>query len=418
MFKFLHAADIHLDSPMLGLDRYEGAPVAECREAGRRALENLVKLAVEERVAFVLIVGDLYDGDWPDYNTGLFFSAQMARLRDEGISVYLIRGNHDAANRMTKDLRPLENVKFLSDHRPESVAIEDFGVAIHGQSYPQSAVTENLSLAYPERLPGRFNIGLLHTGVEGREGHARYAPCVLNDLRHHGYDYWALGHIHKRETLIEADPVVAFPGNLQGRNVREAGPKGCLLVTVDDAGRATVQNRWLDVLRWEVCRVDASGARDGDDLIARFRDRIGLLLPATDDRLLAVRVEFHGACPAHGATSANWPYWSSELRQTATEASAGRVWVEKVVAKTASPPVATDPDDAGPLAELAALLAELRDEPERLKTLFDRELVDVRKKAPWLLEEWEAPERLGELFEQVGPLLLSRIDGIPEQAVP
>src|SRR5262249_48350689 len=139
MFKFLHAADIHLDSPMLGLDRYEGAPVAECRGATRRALENLVDLAVAERGAFVLIVGDLYDGDWPDYNTGLFFGAQMARLRDAGIPAYLIRGNHDAANRMTKDLRPLDNVVVLADHRPVTVALDDVGVALHGQSYPKSA---------------------------------------------------------------------------------------------------------------------------------------------------------------------------------------------------------------------------------------------------------------------------------------
>ena len=177
MFKFLHAADIHLDSPMLGLDRYEGAPVAECRGASRRALGNLVRLAVEERVAFVLIVGDLYDGDWPDYNTGLFFCDQMARLRDAGIKVYLIRGNHDAANRMTRDLRPLDNVLVLSDSRPQTVTLDDFGVALHGQSYPRSAVEENLARTYPAKIGGLVNIGLLHTGVEGREGHARYAPC-------------------------------------------------------------------------------------------------------------------------------------------------------------------------------------------------------------------------------------------------
>src|SRR5262249_31013699 len=98
MFKFLHAADIHLDSPQKGLDRYEGAPVAECRAATRRALENLVDLAIAEKVAFVLVVGDLYDGDWTDYNTGLFFGKVISRLRESGIPVTMIRGNHDAAN--------------------------------------------------------------------------------------------------------------------------------------------------------------------------------------------------------------------------------------------------------------------------------------------------------------------------------
>src|ERR1700730_3943801 len=149
MFKFLHAADIHLDSPQKGLDRYEGAPVAECRQATRRALENLVRLAVEEKVAFVLIVGDLYDGDWPDYNTGLFFSAQMARLRDAGIKVFLIRGNHDAENRMTKDLRRLDNTKFLSTEKPETVTLDEFGVAIHGRGFPRRDVEDNWATTYP-----------------------------------------------------------------------------------------------------------------------------------------------------------------------------------------------------------------------------------------------------------------------------
>ena len=149
MFRFLHAADIHLDSPQRGLDRYEGAPVVECRGATRRALENLVDLALAERVAFTVIVGDLYDGDWPDYNTGLFFGKQMVRLRDGGIPVFMIRGNHDAANKMTKDLKLVDNVHVLSSQQAETLVLEDLGVAIHGQSFPTQAV---LTRACPARL--------------------------------------------------------------------------------------------------------------------------------------------------------------------------------------------------------------------------------------------------------------------------
>src|SRR6202011_3159455 len=135
MFKFLHAADIHLDSPLKGLERYEGAPVEQIRKATRRALENLVQLAVMEKVDFVLIAGDLYDGDWKDYNTGLFFLAQMARLRSAEIKVFILSGNHDAANQLTKHLRPPENVRFLSDRKPETVRLDEIGVAIHGQGF-------------------------------------------------------------------------------------------------------------------------------------------------------------------------------------------------------------------------------------------------------------------------------------------
>ena len=157
-------------------------------------------------------------------------------------------------------------------------------------------------------------------------------------MRFREYDYWALGHIHKREVLHAADPVIAFPGNVQGRNVRESGPKGCLLVTVDDAQNVTAEFRPLDVVRWGVCRVDAAGARDGDDLARPVpRPPLGADLTDLDDRLLALRVEVHGACPAHDAVSADWNHWTTEIRQTATDAGSGRVWVEKVVARTRPP---------------------------------------------------------------------------------
>lgn len=413
MIKFLHAADIHLDSPQRGLDRYEGAPVAECRGATRRALENLVRLAVEEKVAFLLIVGDLYDGDWPDYNTGLFFSGQMDRLRDAGIKVYLIRGNHDAANTMTKDLRPRDGVVFLDTRKPQTVILDDEGVAIHGQGFANRAVVENLARTYPDHLPGLFNIGMLHTCVEDSSGeHARYAPCSLDDLRFRGYSYWALGHIHKRETLVKGDPVVAFPGNIQGRNVRESGPKGCLLVTVDDGHNVTAEPRWLDVVRWETCRIDATGARDNDDLLGRFRDRLSGLIPGADDRLLALRVEFQGACRAHATASADWPHLTTEIRQTANEAGGGRVWVEKVVPRTRPPEALRDGPADGPLAELSALLDELRRDETSLKELCDRELEDLRKKLdPKLLEDLESPDRLRDLLDQVGPILMTRLNG-------
>ena len=94
MLKFLHAADIHLDSPLHGLERYEGAPVEELRSATRRAFDNLIELAIAEDVSFVLLAGDLYDGDWKDYNTGLYFVGQMRKLKEAGIRVFIVSGNN------------------------------------------------------------------------------------------------------------------------------------------------------------------------------------------------------------------------------------------------------------------------------------------------------------------------------------
>ena len=151
MFRFLHAADVHLDSPLVGLARYESAPVEVVRGATRRAFENLVGVAIDEEVAFVLLAGDLYDGDWKDYRTGLFFVGQMAKLRDARIPVFVVAGNHDAASQLTKNLRPPDNVHFFSTKKPETRLLEAFDVAIHGQGFASRAVTEDLAAAVPSR---------------------------------------------------------------------------------------------------------------------------------------------------------------------------------------------------------------------------------------------------------------------------
>src|SRR5687767_8508980 len=140
--KWVHAADLHLDSPLRGLERYEGAPVERIRTATRRAMQNLVALCVEEKAGLLLLAGDLFDGAWKDYSTGLFFAARMSELREAGVRVVIVRGNHDAASAITKSLRLPENVKELSARRPETVVIEEMGIAVHGQSFPTRAVTD------------------------------------------------------------------------------------------------------------------------------------------------------------------------------------------------------------------------------------------------------------------------------------
>jgi len=179
MVRFIHTADIHLDSPLKGLEAHEDAPVDEIRGATRRAFDNLIELAIEEEVDFVLIAGDLYDGDWKDYNTGLFFVDRMGKLDRAGIRVFIILGNHDAASRITKTMPLPDNVTLLSTRKPQTVLIDDLGVAIHGQSYRSRAVTENLVAQYPRKDPDYFNIGLLHTALTGRPGHEPYAPCTV-----------------------------------------------------------------------------------------------------------------------------------------------------------------------------------------------------------------------------------------------
>ena len=191
-FRFIHASDIHLDSPLKGLSGQQGAAADRIRTATRVALENLVGHAIEGEVDFVVIAGDLYDGDWRDYQTGLFFVSQMGRLAKADIPVFLLHGNHDAESQITRRLTLPVNVSVFSARKAETFQLPAFNVALHGQSFRQRDVTDNLVTTYPPPIAGCFNIGVLHTGLGGMQGHANYAPCTIEELINKGYEYWAL----------------------------------------------------------------------------------------------------------------------------------------------------------------------------------------------------------------------------------
>jgi len=324
--KFVHAADVHLDSPLRGLERYPGAPHERMRAATRRAFENLVSLCLREKAAFLLLAGDTYDREWRDYNTGLFFASELLRLREAGTRVVMLRGNHDAKNVITKHLRLPEHVHELASARPETVRIGD--VAIHGQSFPEGKVQSDLSKAYPEPEAGMLNVGMLHTSLDGREGHEPYAPCTVRGLSSKGYDYWALGHVHAREVVAQGSPWIVYPGNLQGRHARETGGKGASLVTVEGGRIASVVHQDLDVLRWSVLEVDIAGAESPADVVDRLRPMFRELRAELPDHLHAVRLVVRGQGPAHGRIAVEGDAFVGEVRGAANEA--GDVWVEKV----------------------------------------------------------------------------------------
>jgi DNA repair exonuclease SbcCD nuclease subunit len=407
---FLHAADIHLDSPLKGLERYENAPVERIRGATRRAFTRLIDLAIEKKVDFVLLAGDLYDGDWRDYNTGLYLIRQLGRLRDQRIPVFMIAGNHDAANRMTRALRLPENVRFLAHESPESVRLEELGVAIHGQSFGKPAVTENLVVAYPAPVKCYTNIGLLHTGMGGADGHERYAPCTLEDLRARGYDYWALGHIHIRQVLCNEPPIV-FAGNVQGRHIRETGPKGCLIATIHDSHRIQPVFHRLDKVRWERGHVDIAELATESDILGRTAQWLdGLLASETDpDSMLAVRVTLRGASPLHGRLQTDPERFVAEVRSLATEIGSDRLWIERVEIQTRPVGAVTVPD--GPFEELQEVIAQLGSDPVSMNSVV-AELAELKRKLPAeLIHDPDSPRLddvtwLQSLLEQVQPLLL------------
>jgi DNA repair protein SbcD/Mre11 len=409
--KLVHAADIHLDSPMHGLAAYDTAPVGELRLATRRALRSLVDLCLAERADALLIAGDLYDGDWDDYATGAYFAREAQRLADAGIRVAMVTGNHDAASRITKALRLPANVQMLSVQEPETVVWEDLGVAVHGQGYATRAVLEDLSLGYPPPLPGLLNVGLLHTSADGRPGHERYAPCRVDRLVAHGYDYWALGHVHERE-LLASDPYILFPGCLQGRHTRETGPKGATIVETDASapGGLVLTEHVLDHVRWAVCDVDASALADADEVVDAARDALAAAVEAADGRLLAARVRITGASPAHNAVVRAGEQLAWDVRVAATEVAGDGVWVEQVKLRTRPErTLSADGDDV--YAELVASLRATAADDGALLALGEELAAFAEKLPPALRAEWDptSPEVLGELVAELEHSLPARL---------
>jgi len=370
--KILHAADIHLDSPMLRLESYPGAPVTILRRAKRAPLTNLVDLAIDQSVDLVVIAGDLYDGDWKESSTGLHFVVEANRLVRAGIPLVVIRGNHDADNVMTNDL-PLppnpDGSAIMMDHRSVDLRLfESLGVAVHGQSFATRAVTEDLSLNYPAPLHGMFNIGLLHTSLTGAEGHDTYSPCDPQRLRDKGYDYWALGHVHTRRVDHQTGgaPIV-FPGNIQGRHPRETGAKGCMILTIDASNHLTYQFHPLDVMRWESFHHDITDDADQNGLNEAYKIFVVSKMNDAQGRPLAIRVNVTGC--SHLAT--NYQNRSEvivdALRSISLSFGNESIWLETVKSKTTLPvrPVYSATQaiaaDHSPLASIHEAASALRD---------------------------------------------------------
>ena len=412
MIKFIHAADIHLDSPLRGLEKYEGAPVDEIQGAVRVAFKQLIDRAIEEQVAFILIAGDLYDGDLKDYNTALYFSKQMGRLRNEGIKVFIVSGNHDAESKITKQLSLPENVKVFSTQKVETVILEEARIAIHGMSYKTPRLTEDISSNYPELASGYFNIGLLHTNLGGNPSYDNYAPSTIDGLKSKHYDYWALGHIHKQE-IIHRDPWIVYPGNIQGRHIKETGSKGCFLISLRDRDVTSVDPVYLDVLRWVNLEIDVSGQSEISEFLETIRTNIENEIQNCGDRLIAMRLTLNGVTPLSGEFNNDLVKYVNEIRAVANDLYPDGLWLEKVLSHTKTPKDESRlQEEDGPIASLRGLLDSLS-EDERSK-LAQEASQDLFTKFPELTKcddgyDYADSELVLQLFEDAKQLIMANL---------
>lgn len=413
--KFIHAADIHLDSPLTGLSAYADAPAAMLRSATRDAFTNLVTEAIEQQVDFMLIAGDLYDGGWKDHNTGIYFCREMGRLKKAGIPVYIKFGNHDAESEMTKKLLLPDNVFTFESRKPCTFVIDHLKVALHGRSFKDAATTENLATGYPAPRPGMFNIGVLHTALGVQSTHANYAPCNIDELHAKGYQYWALGHVHEYQMWQGASTIV-FPGNLQGRHIRETGPRGAVLVTADDSGVQQVERLFVDVLRWHKLEVDARDCTTFDEVVRAIGKELEALVQGSPANIpSAVRIVVTGETPVHGDLFGMEAQLRAEVLALAAAIGPDRLWIEKVIANTSAPQ-----EDAAirargdAIADLQVLLEQAATDPDFLKGLRD-DLMVLVSKAPLELQEAVACFKdirnadLSGLVREVTPGLVSQL---------
>lgn len=412
--RVIHAADLHIDSPLRGLGRIEGAPVDDIRLATRRAFTRLVDTCLEDQAALLILAGDVFDGEWRDFNTGLFFVRELSRLRAADTRVVMVRGNHDAESVLARHIPLPEHVHTFPIDAPGTLELEHLGLAVHGQSYGSRSVEDNLAELYPERRRDLLNIGVLHTNAIGAAEHSNYAPCTVQQLVRRGYDYWALGHVHKRE-ILHRDPWVVYPGNLQGRHIREPGPRGCTVLEVEGLRIRSVEHRDLDVLRWAevVLTADASTA-DIDDLLGNLRLRLQQHLIEAGGRPVLARVAVEGATHLHTRLAAHPEPFVAQARAIA--ADLGEVWIEQVRFRTRPPPETE-------VGELLALHQALRDElrglaeaPQRLADYSPALAPLAALASPYLGVRPDDPERLALRLADVEALLLGLL--APEAAAP
>jgi DNA repair protein SbcD/Mre11 len=291
--KFLHTADLHLDSPMVGLRHLPKAIFHRLQESTFKALKNITDAAIKHEVDFVVISGDLYDGEDRSIRAQAVLRNEMNRLAEKGIKVYAIHGNHDHLGGNSIQLEFPENVYFFKDQLEIAAFRKNDGTLVHlyGFSYPKRHVTERWIDKYERSDGADFHIGLLHGHFEGASDHGKYAPFRLSELLDKGYDYWALGHIHKR-TLLSQQPHVVYPGNPQGRHRKELGDKGAYIVTLTETSSDIMFFETADVI-WEAMVIEGENAFSFDEVYEsclaaideKRREGKGLLLDIHIDQL-------------------------------------------------------------------------------------------------------------------------------------
>ncbi len=304
MFTFVHAADLHLDTPFKAVASEAPDIARELIDASLVAWDQLVTLTIEQQAVFLLIAGDVYDGAERGMRAQFRFRDGLERLSSAGIATFVIHGNHDPLDGWSGIKTWPSRVTVFGHAQPEAVPVVRDGqrlATIYGMSYPTRDVTENLALRYKRTNEPGLHIAMLHCNLGSNPDYGSYSPCSLADLRLAGMDYWALGHIHQWQVVNKSDPWVVYPGSLQGRSPKpsERGAKGAAIVHCESGQIADVRFAPVDRARFITIEVDAATCRDMADVTAAFLRGVEPLRQKHPERGLVVRAHLRGRTPLH-----------------------------------------------------------------------------------------------------------------------
>ena len=356
MTKILHTADIHLDSPLRSLAMRDEALKEKVQTATRTAFSRIVATAIEEDAAALLISGDLFDGIERSARTGAFLVSQLDLLRDAEVRVFCVKGNHDAENPVTGGIPWPDNVHVFGA-AGDKVELEE-GVWIHGVSFSGKRAEESLLPKFKAPEEGAVNIAMLHTSLSGAAGHDPYAPCSVADLSDMGFDYWALGHIHKAE-IHSKDPWIVMPGTPQGRDIGESGPKSATLITIGDSNRIEeVREIPTSVVEFLNVEVDATGLEDDDSLRDLLRERIQETAEGLESESGAVRVTISGETNMNWRLQRDPEHWTEVVKGISEDTRC--LWLDKLALDLSA---ASARGGRGPVEELRGLMETILDEP-------------------------------------------------------
>lgn len=356
-FRFIHTADIHLDSPLRSLSLRDEELGNLIGNASRTVLSRIIDLAIEEQVNAVIIAGDLYDGSQTSMKTARFLSMELKRLDDANITCFIIRGNHDAASTITHELTLPQNVTvFKTRAGVETIKTNTLNIAIHGISFKDKTAPDSLLPLYKAPLADHTNIGLMHTSLDGQNGHDPYAPCSVKDLQNVDFNYWALGHIHKRQVIEDKakKSTIVMPGIPQGRDINENGYKSVTLVTVADDGSISLDEKPISLAQFDPIAVDVSGIESWDDIVPKIENAMMLAKDKALSQHLVARIELIGATPL------NWRLINdSRLFEEIKLISerVGNMWIDKFLVHTTA--VIEGSNMADPTSELALIMADI-----------------------------------------------------------